>query len=155
MVRTATTALSLSLLILFTSCAGGNSALITAVEKGDAATVQSLLANGADQNAKDKDGTPILVIAAAAKDDNIALYTGQNLDWRAILQALLDKGADVNAKDKDGETALLKASFVGRITAVEALLAKGADVNATNKVGETALMLVPCQVEFDVCIAIG
>lgn len=133
MLRTAMIALSLALLILFTSCARDNSALITAVEKGDVSTVQSLLTPDADPNAKNKDGMPLLIIAATAD------Y--RNEDRSAILRALLGKGADVNAKDKDGNTALLEASFMGRTSDVVALLDNGADVNATNKHGYTALML--------------
>lgn len=63
------------------------------VGQGDAFAVDLFLKAGMDVNAKDKDGNPALM-AAAAK--------GQ----RETVKALIEEGADVNAKSKYGWTAL-------------------------------------------------
>jgi len=100
--------------------------LITAVESGDTAQVESLLAKGADVNAKDEDGRMAFMFAAGEGHPS-------------ILEVLLAKGADVNAKDKNDRTALFFAASKGHPSIVKALLAKGADVNAKDKDGRTAL----------------
>jgi hypothetical protein len=91
--------------------------LVAAALRGDLAVVHSLLAKGADVNAKGTEGITAL-IAASAKGP------------KEMVQALLDRGADVNAQADQGATALMVASERGRTEIVSALLAKGADVNA-------------------------
>lgn len=108
---------------------GGSSldaALLDAVSKGDFARMQALLAQGANVNAGDKDGTTPLMMAAI--NGHVS-----------VVQAILDKGADVNARDKDGFTALWDAASEGHLQVVHVLLARGADVNARNNEGKTIL----------------
>jgi len=102
--------------------------LISRSLEGELSGVQAALANGAEVNAQDEDGTSALM-AAAAKG-----YT-------KIVQELLAKGADVNAQDEDGYTALMWAAWNDDIEIVSTLLAKGAAVNAKDGGGNTALML--------------
>lgn len=131
-----------------------------AVERGDAAAVQTLLANGADVNAKKNDGWTALLLASRNGNLEVVqalLTNGANVNaqstygWTALLlaskqkhrqvvQALLAKGADVNARDKTGETALMWASRFGDREMVQMLLAKGADVNSKTINGWTALI---------------
>ena len=70
----------------------GETLLMKAADRGNAAEVQRLLAAGADVNAKDFDGETALMVAA---DDGHA----------AVVKLLLAAGADVNEHDEDGETA--------------------------------------------------
>jgi len=48
--------------------------------------------------------------------------------------------SNVNSLDSDGLTALMWATFHGKLSTVELLLNKGADVNSTGPDGQTALM---------------
>jgi ankyrin repeat protein len=107
--------------------AGPAEDLISAAERGDAAVVQALLAEGTDVNAKTNDGRTALIVAS---------YNGH----LELVQALLAKGAEVNAKENDGATALIRASQQGHLEVVQALLAKGAEVNAKAYDGGTALI---------------
>lgn len=91
--------------------------LIDAASKGDLATVETLLAQGADVNARGEKGDTALMRAAGGGHS-------------AIGRLLLEKGADVNVKDKDGWTALMQAGMSGHSAIVKILLEKGADVNA-------------------------
>ena len=75
-------------LLCFTSYADDAQDLIRAAKKGDISTVQTLLAKGAEVNAKD---------AKIAGGWTALIYAAQ-FGHLAIVQALLAKGADVNAK---------------------------------------------------------
>jgi len=103
-----------------------NADLLNEVENGNMHIVEELLANGADVNAKNKDGWSALMVASLKGHTE-------------IVKALLANSADVNAKDFVGTTALMLASFKGHTETVMVLLAKGADVNANMK-GGTALI---------------
>jgi ankyrin repeat protein len=97
--------------------------LYNASKVGDAAMVQTLLADASNVNAACK---------------ATALITACTYGRVEASQVLLDKGAEVNAKDADGWTALMWASSVG---VVDVLLRRGANVNARTTQGETALMI--------------
>ncbi len=66
------------------SWAGINEDLFKAAIYGDAEAVKSLLAKGADVNAKDKGGGTALMMAI-------------NNNHAGVVRLLIDKGADVNA----------------------------------------------------------
>lgn len=104
-----------------------NDDLLKAVFDVDLEKVRELLDQGANPNAKDKNGDIILMIAARNG------YTG-------IIKLLLDAGADPNAKDENGWTALMEAAYYGHTDMVKLLLDAGADVNAKDENGYTALM---------------
>ena len=87
--------------------------LLTAVKANDVGKVNEALEAGANVNARDVDGWPVLTEAA---------YNGR----KAIAKVLIDKGADVNARTKAGDTALMMANLNSRTAIVTLLRAAGA-----------------------------
>jgi hypothetical protein len=85
-----------------------------AVDEGDAARVESLLAAGADVNAT-SEGNETALMRAASKG------------YLEVVQVLLDAGGDVHAKSENGFTPLFMAVFFGHADVVRALLAKGSN----------------------------
>jgi ankyrin repeat protein len=139
--------------------------LLDAAKNGDLPGVKRLLSEGADPNARNKDGYTALM-AASEKGDvdivnvlmyrgadvnsvdktgNTALMIGASRGQDKVVTALLEKGANVNYKDKEGETPLVRV-LAGRTSPFshpllsKILLDKGADPNARDKKGDTALM---------------
>ena len=141
--------------------AADDSPLFEAVKKGDKATVEALLAKGADVNAKDEYGdTPLHKAETFGHKDLAGLLLAKGADVNAktkygwtplhtavfsghkdFAELLLAKGADVNAKNTDGYTPLHRAAEYGLRDVAEFLLAKGADVNAKNTSGSTPLSM--------------
>jgi len=94
----------------------------------DTAAVRALLAQKADVNAPQPDGTTALVWAARANDTQ-------------MVDLLLAAGANVSAANREGATALYQAAENGNAAIIERLLRAGADVNGTFlTTGETAVM---------------
>jgi ankyrin repeat protein len=137
------------------------SPLMEAVQNGNEAGVQRALANHADVNAVEPDGSTALLWAARVDDVEIAqilLAAGARANAAnkygvtpislactngsaAMIERLIRAGADPNSKLPEGETALMTASRTGRLDAVQVLLKHGAEVNAKETWrGQTALM---------------
>jgi ankyrin repeat protein len=94
----------------------------------DVAAVRSFVADKADVNAAQPDGTTALTWAARAND-------------LEMVDLLLEAGANVRAANREGATALYQAAENGNPGIIERLLKAGADVNGTFlSTGETALM---------------
>ncbi|NIP13689.1 MAG: TonB family protein, partial [Pseudomonas stutzeri] len=106
----------------------GETPLMAAAGEGHADTIRTLLAAGADVNAKEN-VYEVTALMVAAQKGHVA-----------AVEVLLEAGADVNAEAKGGETPLMAAAINGHTAVVEALLAAGADPNATTEVGETPLL---------------
>jgi ankyrin repeat protein len=144
---------------------GSRIALISAVRIGDKARVESLLAEGADVDARDEQGYTALHYAVIRKDLEIVrvlLDHGADLFAQVvsgqysigdsaitlaalyghsdIVSELLSRGASVDTRDRLGTTALMKATVIGNMETIRTLLENGSDVNARNNYGETALM---------------
>jgi uncharacterized caspase-like protein len=79
---------------------GGWTALLSAASRGHTAVVQSLLANGAEPNTREKDG-------------QTALFYAVQKGYLAIVQALLTGGAEVDIKNHAGKTPLEVAETEG------------------------------------------
>src|SRR3954447_25593467 len=105
--------------------ANSESPLFQAIWRGDARTVATLIAQGADVQAPDDSGATPLMYAA--------LYDGPD-----ILTDLLDHGARVNAGNRYGATPLMWAA--AHTANVTLLVHRGADVNAKASDGVTALV---------------
>lgn len=117
--------------------------LIAAAKAGDADTVRSLLAAGADPDQAGEAGETALMAAA-----------GQG--HLAVVQALIEAGAKADATDDNGWTALFKAVYnheldTGFAPVAKALIEAGANPNATIHFGITPLMLAAGGGEGAVC----
>lgn len=91
--------------------------LVKAVKFDDVKAVQKALAQGADPNATDSQGMPLIVLAAREKSDKVA---------NALMA---DSKTDIEKLDASGENAMMLAAFNDDIDLVKALIAKGAEVN--------------------------
>ena len=95
-----------------------------AVQDNDVAALERAVRRGANPNARDSFGDPVL------------------LDVRdpAMAAALIRLGADVDVRDDEGgDTLLIRAARMGDAALVGVLLAAHANVHAANKEGATAL----------------
>jgi uncharacterized protein len=144
--------------------------LIDAVKSGDTKAVRTLIAQRADVNAAEADGTTALhwasyrdnpesadALLRAGARVNAANDLGATPLWLAsvngsavIVRMLLAAGANPNAALLRGETPVMVASRSGNPEVVEQLLAKGAEVNARAARGQTALMWAVAQKHPDV-----
>ena len=124
--------------ILAPSYAGGTQRdLIEAARTDDAKTVQKLINEGADVNAKDEQGWSALMHAA-------------DQGHQAILELLLAQGADVNVKDQFGRTALSRAAVAGHPTTVQLLERAGASLDASAPPLQSYARLIEAAAEDDV-----
>ncbi len=101
--------------------------LIDAVRNQDSSTVQSLLTDGADPNARQPDGAT-------------ALHWAAYRDNAELVATLLDSGADVDAVNRLGASALYIAAKSGNGDLIEQLLKAGARPDVALELGETPLM---------------
>jgi ankyrin repeat protein len=103
--------------------------LVDAVKSGDRAAAMTLIAQRADVNAAETDGTTPL---------HWAVHRGD----LELVQRLIRAGAKVNVRNDYGSTPMSEAAILGRVDLLEALLKAGADVESANADGQTALMIV-------------
>jgi ankyrin repeat protein len=93
------------------------------------AIIDELLGMHVDVNARSKEGTTALLVAAS--------HAGPDDD--SFVKQLVEAGAEVNAADNDGETPLMAAAELGHVAKVRFLLAHDAHANARDNLGRTAL----------------
>jgi ankyrin repeat protein len=154
------------LLAFAASGAAAQSALLNAARNGNHAAAMGLLAERAEPNQAESDGTTPLHWAVHHDDAELVqrlLEAGARVaaanDYGAtpmseaavagnvaVLGALLDAGADVDSANADGQTALMVVARGGNLAAAKLLLERGADVNARElRKGQTALMWAVAQ----------
>jgi hypothetical protein len=97
--------------------------LFSALDVDDGSSLDRAVRRGANPDARDASGTPLLL----------------QVDDPAKVRALIRVGATVDIRDQAGETPLIRAARLGHLDVVEVLLAAGADVRARTPSGETAL----------------
>jgi ankyrin repeat protein len=117
-----------------------------AADAGHDTIVVTLLAQGAETNARTQSGRTALMEAADSGRDT-------------IVETLLAQGAEVNLQDQSGRTALMEAAdFYStnqsraskRDRIVQLLLGRGANPNTVDNRGHTALKLAAKQQHFQV-----
>lgn len=104
-----------------------NQALLSAAEQGSKDDITSLLADGADIDARDRNGRTSAMIAVHTKQ----------LD---VFECLIEQGADINIRDNRLDNPLLYAGAEGMLDFVKVAVAAGADTTITNRFGGTALI---------------
>ena len=120
-----------------------DSALVTAVKKGDEAAVRSLLAKEAPREGETPrkgasyEPSPV---DAPGPDGMTALHWAARTDQPGILKLLLAAGAQPTAADRYGITPLALAAMNGSAPVIAALLDAGADAKGRVGDGETVLM---------------
>ena len=143
------------------ACAAQAGDLSSTLKSGNTAAARALLAEHADPNDAEADGTTALHWAVHHADAELAralLEAGAAVDARnrygvpplylaaengdaALVQMLLAHGANANAALPEGETALMTAARTGDTATLDTLIAAGAEVNRQESwKGQTALM---------------
>jgi len=130
--------------------------------------VALLIDEGADVNARDKDGeTPadfafdsrlpysnkivkLLVEKGAAISKLGGVYLAAYLGDISGVKVYLKQGKEVNAANEDGKTPLQIAAMAGEREMLEFLIANGADINMKDHAGSTALDYARCHQHFDI-----
>ncbi|MGE4088367.1 MAG: ankyrin repeat domain-containing protein [Immundisolibacter sp.] len=135
-------------------------ALLTAMQWGQEALFEALLAPGVDLETRNERGHRPLMLAAHGGQTEFVrelLVRGAAVDaadaagWTALMHAaqegqvaaatlLLERGAAVDAATPEGFTALMIAAHFGRVPMLELLLARGADREARSHGARTPLM---------------
>ncbi len=124
----------------------GNTLLHAAMIRGWRDAAESLLANGADVNARGAwDKTPLLE----------AVVSNSDSDGEKLVELLLSKNADPNARDDGGRTPLQRAAAFGHERMVGLLLAAKAEVNAKDNFGRTAISQSSSDSLWELLIAAG
>jgi ankyrin repeat protein len=105
-------------------------AIIAASASGNVTLVKSLLASGAEVDARSPDS------------GGTALHYAAYFRQLEVARLLIASGADVNAQDYEtGFTPLMQATIRGNVDVARYLISRGANVNATANSGNTAIML--------------
>jgi ankyrin repeat protein len=134
--------------------------LIEAAFQSKADLAAGLIEQGADVNARDEGGSPVLMHAVRPYGEKVVqlliengarpdvtdaigsstpLIKASKMELPEIVQTLLAGGADSEYTPGDGATALLQACIFGHGEIVRLLVENGADVNARDHFGFTPL----------------
>lgn len=129
MMRYATEAITVGILLASSVSAAVRSDIADAAMQDDKSAVRTLLEKKSDVNVPQVDGTTALQWAVRAND-------------REMTEMLLHAGASVAAANQSGATPMLLAAMNGNAEILERLIRAGADPNAPlSQTGDTALMM--------------
>jgi ankyrin repeat protein len=109
--------------------------MIRAVDSANEVQVKRFLDQGGNPNARDDRGEPALIYA----------LHHERFETADLLASW--PGTDIEAENKEGQTALMVASFLGRLDLVNVLLSRGAEVSHS---GWTALHYAASSGQLDV-----
>jgi ankyrin repeat protein len=93
--------------------------LMRAIRVDDPHALRTALLRGADANARDEFGEPVIVTAAKAKA------------WSSVRALAELRGTELDATNRDGANALMYAALHGEQALVEFLVSRKAEVNKT------------------------
>lgn len=110
--------------------ASGTTVLHTAASYGFSSAVEMLLSAGADPNARDVRGYPVL---------QRALNHEPSPEILEAIHALFDAGADMNTVDHEGRSLLFRALLFYDKEIVQAMIERGADIHALDRYGRPLL----------------
>lgn len=115
------------LVLFFSMQAQAQTALLMkGIQENNLTAIHTALQNGADVNASDADGDPVLI--------NAALYGSAE-----CLGVLLQQKANPNARNKFGQTPLMLCT--SNLEKMKLLLQYGAHINDTSRSGNNALLI--------------
>ena len=100
--------------------------------------VERLLEQGAEVNVRNK--VARMPLHLVAETDPAAVGEGE-MQQAETVRLLAKYGADLDVQDKKGRTPLHRATYEGRVAAVEALLEAGGDPFVLNKSGKNAFAI--------------
>ena len=135
----------------------GTTALIVALQNGDAAIATRLIERGADVDLANAKGWSPLFLAVKARTRETGTVPNPIIDPAAlmtVIRLIVEKGADVNVRTKTrseaygatawlrdaGATPLLRAAYCADLEVITYLLEHGADPHIATNDGTTALM---------------
>ncbi len=106
----------------------GRTPLMAMLERGYQDNCLSMISKGADVNAKDKHGYPVMY------------YALSNSNSAETIKNLIAKGAEVNFTSPDGVPAICYAARNCGTEALQVLLDSGTDITACDKYGANAII---------------
>ena len=122
--------------------------------------ISILIDEGADVNAKDNHGAPVIYCAASTNNPRIiyileasgadvnaisdhnngtAIHIASHSGWNDVVEKLIQHGAKLDCKNSNGETPLHMASASGWASVIRKLIDHGLNVDVKDNLGETPL----------------
>jgi ankyrin repeat protein len=134
--------------------------LVISAEKGDAAVVARLLAEGADPNTWVQRCQPMAGVvepptgrAVTHTSSTTALVAAAHCGQLEVARLLMDGGADPSRPTGDGDTPLMLAAGHGRLEVLQLLLARGANLDMAHGMQGTTAFHFACFGNQPDCVA--